>query len=119
MGGSIEMDGVHDVLETFERTVGHQMDVLVPVWTAHQHNIVGVVLADFTNDLSGIALDGRPCVLDRFVVYLVDDVRILAVLLRHLAKELLGLSGVHVVGVPVDDDVDVLFDGTLDDRRQT
>ena len=47
------------------------------------------------------------------VVYFVDDVWVTTVTLRYLAKELTSLLGVHAVGVPVDDNIDVLLDGRL------
>ena len=119
MGGGIEMHGVHDVLEARQRTLGHQVDVLIPVRTAHQHDVVGVVLANLANHLGGILLQVLPGVFHRLVVYLVDHVRIFAVLLGHASEEVLGLLCLHVVRVPVDDDIDVLLDGRLDDRGHT
>ena len=113
------MYGVHDVLKAFERTVGHQMDVLIPVGTAHQHDVIRIVTADFADDLRGILLQAGPRVLDGLVVYLIDNVRIVTIFLSHLAKKLTGLAGVHVMRVPVDDDIDILLDGSLDDGCQT
>ena len=56
MSGSIEMDGIHDVVEALQGIVGNQMDVLIPVGAAHQHNVVGIILANLTDNLSGILL---------------------------------------------------------------
>ena len=94
------------------------MDVLIPMRTPHQHNVIRVVLAYFTDNLSGILLHAGPCILYRLIIYFVDDMRITTVLLCHLTKELLGLTGVHVVRMPVDDDINVLFDSRLDDGCQ-
>ena len=109
------MNGVHDVGETNHGTVGYEMNILIPVGTAYQHNVVGVVLADFTNHLCGIFLQVGPRVFYGFVIYLIDDVRIFAVFLCHAAEELLSLLSLGQVRVPVDDDVDVLLDGRLYD----
>ena len=119
MRSSIEMHGIHDVRQTLQRTLGNQMDVLIPVGATHEHDVVLIVFADFANDLLGVFLQVYPFVLDGFVVDFVDNVRILAVFTGHLTKELLGLFRHQLVRMPVDDDVDVLLDGSFDDGRQT
>ena len=115
MGGGIEMDGIHDVLETSQRALCHQMDVLIPVRTANQYDIIGVVLANLANHLCGIFLQVCPCVLHGLVVYLVDDMRVFAVFLCHHTEEPLCLGSLHLVGVPVDDDIDIILNGCFDD----
>ena len=119
MRSSIEMHGVHDVREALQRTLGNQMDILIPVGATHEYDIVLIVFADFANDLLGVFLQVYPFVLDGLVVDFVDNVRILAVFAGHLAKKLLGLFRHQLVRMPVDDDVDVLLDGGFDDGRQT
>ena len=119
MGGSIEMNGVHDILKTSQWTLCHEVDILIPVGTAYQYDIVRVVLADLANHLCSVFLQVSPGVLHRLVVYLIDDMGILAVFLCHLAKELLRLSGLHVVAMPVDDDIHIILDGGLDDIGHT
>ena len=111
------MDGIHDVLETVEWTVHHEMDVLAPMGTAHEDDVIGGVAAYLADNFGGIALDAGPRVLNGFVVYLVDDMWIVPVALCQRAEELTGFGGVHVVGVPVDDDIEVLLNGSVNDSR--
>ena len=111
MGGCIEMNGIHDVAETLEGTLGNEVDVLIPMRTADQYDVVGVVFAYLANHLGGIFLQICSGVFDGLVVNLVDDVWVLAVFLGHLAEELLGFLGLQNVRVPVDDDIDIVLDG--------
>ena len=114
MGGGIEVEGVHQVLLSLNGGGGHEVDVLVPMGAAHQDDVVGVVLANFVNLHYGIFFERFPGVVDGFVKELVDDVGVFAVFLGEVAKPLAGFLGVHLVGVPVHDDIDALLDGGLD-----
>ena len=81
--------------------------------TAHQDNVVGIIFSDFWDNGLGIDLEIFPFVLNRFVVEFVENVGMLAVFLCHLSKESLGFLGVHLVGMPVDDNVSVVLDGCI------
>ena len=84
------------------------------MWTAHENNVVGVILAYLVNNGFGIGLQTLPRVVYRFVVEFVQHIGVLAILLCHSAKEGLGFFGVHLVRMPVDDDVCSVLDGCID-----
>ena len=60
-----------------------------------------------------------PGIVDGLVEEFVDDVGVFAVFFCEVAKPLAGFLGVHLVGVPVHDDVYALLDGCLDHGLDT
>lgn len=50
MGGCIEMKGIHHILHTLDRALCHDINILVPMRTAHQDDIIRIILSDFLND---------------------------------------------------------------------
>lgn len=78
------------------------------------------MLTDDTNNLLVVRLDGAPPDVFGLVPRLEQDVGKMAVLLRHLAKERLGLIGMAVAGlqVPINDNVDAEINRCLHDRLE-
>jgi len=75
--------------------------------------------ADCRDNLVGVVLDCAPvatATANRFVIDFIDDVRDILVLLGNLGEEVLGKACFEVgsVAVPVDNDIDVVFDSGLD-----
>ena len=115
MTAGIKVERVGDVL----LTVGHLVvdgvfGMLVPTGVADQNQVVGI-LTDCLDHVVGIRLDLVPALVRGLVENLKNHVVVLAPLLRHLAKE--GLGVIHtvgrLVGMVVDDDVDVVVDCRL------
>lgn len=50
MGGCIEMKGIHHILHTLDRALCHDINILVPIRTAHQDDIIRIILSDFRDD---------------------------------------------------------------------
>ena len=50
MGGCIEMKGIHHILHTLDRALCHDINILVPMQTAHQDDIIQIILSDFRDD---------------------------------------------------------------------
>lgn len=50
MGGCIEMKGIHHILHTLDRALCHDINILVPMRTAHQDDIIRIILSDFRDD---------------------------------------------------------------------
>ena len=83
---------------------------------SHENDIVGIVLAYLGNNRPGIRFQAFPRVVYGLVVEFVDDIGIFAIFPGHLSEEVFCFFGVHVVCVPVDDDIEAVLDGRLDDR---
>ena len=50
MGGCIEMKGIHHILHTLDRALCHDINILFPMRTAHQDDIIRIILSDFRDD---------------------------------------------------------------------
>lgn len=90
--GSIEMQCIHDIANAVDRTFCNKIDVLIPMWAAHQYNVVWIIFPDFGYDGLGVDLQVFPFVLYRFVVELIEYIWILAVFLCILLKKVLASS---------------------------
>ena len=101
VGPGIEMKGIHDIADTFERVVGNYVDILVPVRRTDQDEGAGLLFAYHPDYLYGIRLQGGPAVFHRFVENLVYHVRHTPVLPGNLAEKALRLFQTQLMGVPV------------------
>ena len=90
--------------------------ILVVLPVADKNQVVGM-LTDDGNDFFGISLDLVPGCRYGFVIKFKDDVVVLTPFLGHFGKELGGVVnfGVCLVRMPVNNDVNVVFDSGLYD----
>ena len=88
--------------------------VLVPATVAHDNQVVGILANRLDNGI-GIVLDRAPALRGRLVENFKNHVVVLAPLLRHVAKELLGVVEVvaRLVAVVVDNHIDIVVDSRL------
>ena len=113
MGGCIEMKGIHHILHTLDRALCHDINILVPMRTAHQDDIIRIILSDFRDDGFSVYLQVFPFILYRFIVEFVKHMRIFTILLRHFSEEGLSLGCMHLVCMPVDNHVGIILDGSI------
>ena len=117
MAGSVEVKHVGDI-GVVDRMGGGFVNALRPIWGADDDEVVRIVPTNGGDHALGIGFYGfGPGDLERFVVDLVDDVRLVAVGLCHLAEERDRVFDIvfGVVVVPVNQHVDVVGDGGVDE----
>ena len=119
MGGGVEVEGVHQVLLPGNGIVCRKVDILIPMRTAHQDDGIRLDSTDGADDFLGIGLHLLPRILYRFVEDLIDDIGHAFVASGHLRKEGFGLFGADAVAVPVDDDINILGNGGINNGLHT
>ena len=119
MGGRIEVQRVHEVVEIYNGVSRCLVGVLRPSGSADEHHGLGVVPPDDFQDLLGIGLHLAPAhIAVGLVANLIDHVGPIGVGGRYLVPERQGLLAIEVgvavlQHVPVDDGVHVGLGGVV------
>lgn len=116
----VEVESVGDILEISDRVNRGDINVPRPARSSDHDEIGRACLADGTDYDLGVSLDRRPLGSVRLVVDFKDHVRVSTIGGRHLGEERDGFGLVGgglnpVFLVPVDDHVDPLGDGRVND----
>jgi len=92
--------------------------MLTPISVTQNNDVVGILPDDWDQLLVVRFDDSRPRHGKWFVVGLEQNMRVIAIFLSHLGEEPLGLVDMPlgVVVVPIDEDIDALRDGRVDDQ---
>jgi len=117
VSGCVEMDRVRQV-RARDWIQCCFVGMLTPVSIPQNDEVVGVCADDWDQLLVERFDNTGPGHSQRFVVGLEDNVVVTAIFLSHLIKEGLGFVDMilGVVIVPIDEDVDALRDGRVDDQ---
>lgn len=113
--GGIEMESIGQIF-TLDSVSRSNIDILGPVWSSHNDNIIGTGASDQWHNLVMVSLHGAP-VWTWLVENFENDVRNVFVLIGHFLPERLGMIDIWIfwASVPIDKDVDTVINASLDD----
>lgn len=87
--------------------------------TSYQYYIIGVIFPYLGDNVGSILFHTLPSIFHRFVINLINHMRILSVLLSHHRKESLCLFLLRIISMPIYDYIHIIFNRSLYNRIYT
>src|SRR5574344_2674637 len=87
--------------------------------TPYKNDIISIILTYLRYHCRGIILQTLPRLFHWLIENLINHIWILTIFLRHLTKEVYSLSLIHIVRMPVYNDIYTFFYSRLHNRFHT